>query len=211
MFGIMTDLANLATTRQSLHAVAELILAGPQYRRSGTIRLRVLPGGFGTISEPDLRVAGDHLVAGDQRLALRDTSYRSLGAAAGVQPGAPVGLYQEGCEIELDETVRLDAGMAGYLAGCFALGDAALRELAPRVSPVLWPEHFDLGVALDDVNYGISPGDGFLAEPYAYIGPWQVPDGEFWNAPFGAARPLAEFAGLAELVAFLTEGRDRAG
>ena len=26
--------------------------------------------------------------------------------------------------------------------------------------------------------------------PYAYVGPWTVPTGEFWNAPFGAIHPL---------------------
>ena len=27
-------------------------------------------------------------------------------------------------------------------------------------SPILWPEHFDVGITLDQVNYGLSPGDG---------------------------------------------------
>jgi hypothetical protein len=45
----MTD---LATTRLSLHAVAELLVAGPQKREHDTIRLRVSPGGFSTIHEP---------------------------------------------------------------------------------------------------------------------------------------------------------------
>jgi hypothetical protein len=55
---------------------------------------------------------------------------------------------------------------------------------------VLWPEHFDVAVTLDEVNYGVSLGDGYLPEPYAYVGPWQPRTGEFWNAPFGAAKPL---------------------
>ena len=44
------------TTRVSLHAVAEYLLAGPQYKQHQTIRLRVTPGGFATITGPDLRV-----------------------------------------------------------------------------------------------------------------------------------------------------------
>ena len=47
----------LATTRRSLHAVAERVLAGPQYRATGSIELTVLPGGFGQ-SHGSLRVEG---------------------------------------------------------------------------------------------------------------------------------------------------------
>ena len=39
-------------------------------------------------------------------------------------------------------------------------------------TPVLWPEHFDVGITLDKVNYGVSPGDDDIPEPYAYVGPW---------------------------------------
>ena len=41
----------------------------------------------------------------------------------------------------------------------------------------------------DRVNLGASPGDGFHAEPYLYVGPWgpHRPGAPgFWNAPFGA-------------------------
>jgi hypothetical protein len=69
---------------------------------------------------------------------------------------------------------------------------------------VLWPEHFDLGVTLDEVNYGVSLGDGYLAEPYAYVGPWQPRTGPFWNAPFGAARPLRD---VPDVAGFFAEGR----
>jgi hypothetical protein len=37
----------LSATRRSLHAVAEQLLAGPQHREQGTIRLRVSPPGSG--------------------------------------------------------------------------------------------------------------------------------------------------------------------
>ena len=45
----------VTATRRSLHAVAERLLAGPQYREHGEIRLRVTPGGFGQFAGP-LRV-----------------------------------------------------------------------------------------------------------------------------------------------------------
>jgi len=68
-------------------------------------------------------------------------------------------------------------------------GDRALQNLDPAQVPVLWPEHFDIGITVAEVNYGVSPGDASIGEPYAYVGPWHVPDGAFWNQPFGAARP----------------------
>ena len=40
--------ARLAATRRALHAVAEGLLAAPQYRATGTIRLAARPGGFAT-------------------------------------------------------------------------------------------------------------------------------------------------------------------
>jgi len=70
------------------------------------------------------------------------------------------------------------------------LGDAALRALGEQVAgvqaprPVLWPEHFDIGITLDEVNYGVSPGDDMIGEPYAYVGPFRRREGAFWNQPF---------------------------
>ena len=43
----------MTATRRALHGVAEYLLAGPQYRASGTIRLRVSDGGFATVAEPE--------------------------------------------------------------------------------------------------------------------------------------------------------------
>ena len=42
----------VVATRRSLHAVAERLLAGPQYREHGEIRLQVTPGGFGQFAGP---------------------------------------------------------------------------------------------------------------------------------------------------------------
>jgi hypothetical protein len=88
----------------------------------------------------------------------------------------------------------------------FSAGDAALRTFAPSEEPVLWPEHFDIGITVDDVNYGVSPGDGYLGEPYMYVGPWTAKTGEFWNAPFGAARLLGPSPDPATIVAFFEQG-----
>jgi hypothetical protein len=193
-------------TRRTWHGVAELVLAGPQFRRSGTIRLRVIPGGFATTNGPDVRVEGGDLCSPDRRLAIRGRTGRELAEAIGIDVGAPQDLYPDGSGVTADETLALDAAAAAHLAESLGIGDAALRRLAPEQTPVLWPEHFDVGVSLDEVNYGVSLGDSYLAEPYAYVGPWRARQGSFWNAPFGAARPLRELANVDAVVAFYREG-----
>ncbi|MFB4314344.1 hypothetical protein [Actinomadura sp. 21ATH] len=199
------------TTRRALHGVAELLLAGPQHRESGTIRLAVTPDGFATTAAPRLRVAGTELVAGDRVIPMNGTTFRELAAAADVaDPGGPRDLYRDGSGAGLDDLIGVDAGAAGVVHTAFARGDEALRRLAPEVTPVLWPEHFDVGIAVGEVNYGVSPGDSYLGEPYAYAAPWKPRAGSFWNAPFGAARPLGELPGATAILDFLMEGRDRA-
>src|SRR5580765_2830943 len=133
----------LIDTRRSLHAVAERVLAGPQYRATGSIRLRPTPGGFGQV-KGSLRVEGSELVGDGVRVPLRGT-IAEIAAAAGVQPGEPAGLYAEHAELGSDEQVVVDPVAAVQLAGWLARGDQALRELAPELTPVLSPEHFDLG------------------------------------------------------------------
>jgi len=194
----------LVTTRRSLHAVAEQVLAGPQYRATGSIRLTVLPGGFGQVEGP-LRVQGVALVSGTSRVPLTGTP-AELAAAVGVTAAAPDN-YGEHAEFEPGEELAVDPAAAELLESWFEIGDAALRELAPDVERVLWPEHFDVGIELDEVNYGVSPGDSAHQRPYAYVGPWTPREGEFWNAPFGAMRPADELRDAAAVAAFFAEGR----
>jgi len=198
---------SLAQTRRTWHAVAELVLAGPQYRRTGTIRLRVTPDGFASTREPALTVVGGELVAGATRVAIDGRTCRELAAAVGVDVGAPTDLYRDGSTVDADETLRLDEGAAATLGHAFATGDAAMRAFAPDQTPVLWPEHFDVGISVDEVNYGVSPGDAGCDEPYAYVGPWKPRAGPFWNAPFGATRPMRELPDPDAVVAFFAEGR----
>ncbi|MBW0113941.1 hypothetical protein [Pseudonocardia abyssalis] len=192
-------------TRRSLHGVAELIIAGPQHRAHGTIRLRVTQGGFGGVAVP-LRVEGTDLVWDGGRSPLTGT-YRSLAAVAGIaDPGAPDS-YADTSGVGLDEEIAVDAVSAAALADWFARGDAALRAFAPDLEPVLWPEHFDLALTVDEVNYGVSPGDAGHPDPYAYVGPWTPRQGPFWNADFGALRPASELPDVTALAAFFAEGR----
>jgi hypothetical protein len=197
------DERSLAVTRRSLHGVAELVLAGPQYRQGGGIRLRVVPGGFATVAGVDLRVHGDRLMTPAGPLPLVG-SYAEVAAAAGVEASRLDDVYSGGPKIAPDEQLEIDPEAARLLADAFARGDAALKALAPDDTPVLWPEHFDVAVSLGEVNYGVSPGDDYLPEPYAYVGPWTPRTGDFWNAPFGAARALAD---LSDVLEFFTAGR----
>lgn len=195
----------LAPTRRAWHGVAELVLAGPQYRRTGTIRLRPTPGGFGTTTGLDLRVDLGRLIFGDSSVSIEGSSCAELAAASGVDVGAPTGLYKDGSGVAADEPLAVDSGAEALLAACFTTGDEALRHVFPSLTPVIWPEHFDLAVTVDEVNYGVSPGDGYSDEPYAYAGPWRPRTGPFWNAPFGAARPLRELPTAAAVAAFFGE------
>ncbi len=203
---------SLETTRRSLHAVAELLLAGPQHRRSRTIRLLVNPGGFRTVATPDLRVDATDLIAGERRVAISGRTCAELAEAVGVDVGAPEAVYHDGSGVGPDEVLHLDPDTARWIEECWAVGDTAMRRLAPNEQPILWPEHFDVGILVEGTGYGVSPGDKFVPEPYAYVSPRSPRTGAFWHAPFGAARPMRELdnAHPDAVLAFLTEARRRA-
>jgi hypothetical protein len=200
---------NLEPTRRSLHGVAELVLAGPQYVASRSIRLRVTPSGFGTVADPDLRVDGSELVSPRGRLPLGGT-FAGLARASGVEARPLRDVYADGPGVTPDEQVMVDPDAALVVLDAFARGDAAMRAFAPDQQPVLWPEHFDVGIAVAEVNYGVSPGDAHVPEPYAYVGPWAQREGVFWNKDFGAMRLLTEVPDVDSLVAFFHEGAVRA-
>jgi hypothetical protein len=202
----------LATTRRSLHAVAELVLAGPQYRAIGKLRLQVIPGGFATVAAPELRAVGTQVSgAGGVAVAISGRTARAIGTELGVTAGRPEGAYAGGSGVDLDELLTLQAGQAAVITGALSLGHDALTAFAAAQTPILWPEHFDVAIRADDINYGVSPGDGFSEEPYAYVGVSSPPAADaFWNAPFGAALPLRDLPDVAAVTAFFAEGRRRA-
>src|SRR3954453_9992148 len=182
----------LAGTRESWHRGAEHALAAGQYADAGTIRLRPYPGGIGTVrgvAGRQLAVIGSDLVVLEAHGVRRSTPLTTLRAAAafaGVSPGLR-GSYTPATSAEPDAPLPVDAAAARQLAAWYALGDAALRRFAEDVGsapdPVLWPEHLDVGIALDDVNYGCSPGDDGIAQPYLYVGPHAGPPrrDDYWN------------------------------
>lgn len=204
------DEQTLVSTRRALHGVAELILAGPQHRLGGGIRLRVVPGGFATVAAPDLRVNGDRLVAPGGSIELSGGTFAERAQQAGVEARRLDDVYSGGPTIEPDSRIDLDPVAAGQIADALSRGDAALRAFAPDTTPVLWPEHFDVAISVGEVNYGVSPGDDAIPEPYAYVGPWTLRTGEFWNAPFGAVRLMTDLPETADVLAFFRAGEQQA-
>jgi hypothetical protein len=203
------DPQSFARTRRSLHGLAERVLAGPQYAQSRDIRLRATDGGFGTVAQPDIRIDGVELVVGASRHKL-DGTIAEVAARAGLTPRDLSDVYAEGAGVGADEPLFVDPDAAAEIAGAFGRGDVALRALSAEEEPVLWPEHFDIGISFDEVNYGVSPGDAHVPEPYAYVGPWTQRSGSFWNMPFGATRRMRELPDATAVEAFFREGAERA-
>jgi len=133
-------------------------------------------------------------------------TFAAAAAAVGLTAQPLDHVYHDGPHVTPDELVALDPDDLAVLEDALARGDAALRAFSPTTEPILWPEHFDVAITLDDVNYGVSPGDGYHDLPYAYVGPHQVPTGAFWNAPFGASRPITDLPDVAAVAAFFDEG-----
>jgi hypothetical protein len=205
----MTSTPKLISTRLSLHAVAELLLAGPQYDASGTLRLKAAPGGFATIAEPELAVVGAALMAGSKEVLLDGRTIGEVAQDVGVTPRPLGDIQKDHTDLGPADVLSVDPVAATEIAEALRIGAAALAAYAPSTDAVLWPEHFDVGISVDEVNYGVSPGDGYVEVPYAYVGPWDRDglDDPFWNAPFGAAAPLTELGDEAGVAAYFERGR----
>lgn len=199
----------LAATRRTLHGVGEMLIAGPQYRDKGTIKLRVIEGGF-TAFEQGPTVQFDELIVGDARYAIANTTYRGLAESAGIQLRELSDVYGGGPQIDPGEELITHKDSAATICGALWAGQQALEAFGETQTPILWPEHFDVGITIDEVNYGVSPGDGFCDGPYAYVGPHEARSGEFWNAPFGAFQPILDVGNVEAIAAFFVTGRAQA-
>ncbi|NMM32793.1 MAG: hypothetical protein HHJ13_02090, partial [Phycicoccus sp.] len=157
--------ATLVATRRRLHGIGECLMAGPQRRAGGRFTLRVTPGGFATTGAPALRLDGTDLVVDEGRRVAIAGTFAELADALGVDCGPPPDPYPDGSEVAPADDTSLDPTAARRIADWFLKADAALRVMAPRQTPILWPEHFDVAILLDDISYGASPGDGFHATP----------------------------------------------
>jgi hypothetical protein len=208
----MESPSSLVPTRRALHGVAELVLAGPQHAAEDTVRLQVVPAGFATSVGDDVRLVGTTLRRGDLTVPVDGGTPARLARALGLVARRLDLVYADGSDVELDEVLRVDPAAAVVLTDAWSAGDDALRRLDPRQVPVLWPEHFDVGLTLDETNFGVSPGDEAIPTPYAYVGPWTMPPrDDFWSQPFGAARTIVELGGADATLAFFEEGRRRLG
>ena len=206
------------TSRAALHAVAEHILGPGRYAVDGHIGLEACPGGFTTpvlsSTEGCLRLAviGTQLhvrdATGDRAAPL--TTLADLATFADIVPGMPSSVYQPTTPLDLDAPLLVDPDDAVVIARWFSLTSNALASLDWTPDATLWPEHFDLGCSVDEVNYGGSPGDDGHPEPYLYVGPWSPRQGDFWNEPFGASIGHEVVHTVADAVAFFTEGRSLA-
>lgn len=199
----------MAGARRGLHAIAERVLAGPQYRHSGRIRLAVTEEGFATVAEvaegiASLTVSRGAITRepGGLVVPLAGT-VAEIAANVGVEAGAPPeSVYPPSADLPPDTELDLSGRATAAVLRALIDGRRALKRLFPGEEPVLWPEHLDVAVTVGEVNYGISAGDGEHPLPYAYVGPWTPRAGAFWNEPFGASAPVD-----GALDAFLSEGR----
>jgi len=222
----MTLPEQFTETRESLHILAEHVLAAARYHAMGRIGLQVVPGGFATPPFGDdqrtIGVEGTELVlrTGGQERRAPITTLRAAGEFAGVEPGAPSDVYKPATPCDLDAPLLVDPDAARRLADWYALGDAALRRLRLEIADdqpsdvTLWPEHFDVGIRAGEVNYGVSPGDAQVSEPYLYVGPTGLDlaatGDSFWNQPFGAAVTWEDVRSVEDAVEFFRQGRQHA-
>lgn len=213
----------LRATRESLHRAAEHLLSAARKRATGEITLVPGPGGVRTPPLPDgtlVALEGAEVVVqgpdGERRAPL--TTLGEAAAAVGLEAGFPWSKHPPGTPFEPDAPLHVEPGAAAALAGWLAIGEAVLTRFAAEIpeegpsEPLLFPEHFDLGITAGRVNYGFSPGDDVSPEPYVYVGPHDPPpEGEFWNAPFGAFRTWTETPDVDTALAFLRAGRAALG
>jgi hypothetical protein len=198
--------ASFAATRAALHTLAEHVIAPARYRVDGHIWLVPTPGGFGTPVFGDgerVRVDGVELVH-ERPGSTRRVAIRTLADAAQfleIPLGAPTDVYKPATAAAPDTPLEIDVDAARTLAAWTDFAGGLLDELRhayaahDATAVKMWPEHFDVACDFGDAgagtraNYGASPGDGAIAEPYLYVGPWD-PDrrtGAFAMCPFGAA------------------------
>jgi hypothetical protein len=213
----------LTPTRESLHRLAEHVLSAARYAETGRIGLRPRGGGLATppfgADERVVAVEGTELVviSGSETRRAPITTLRAAGEFVGVTPGGPAKVYELATPCEPDAPLTIDAAAIALLADWYAAGAEALQQFSSRFpdgepsEAQLWPEHLDLAITAASVNYGVSPGDAEIDEPYAYVGPHGGPPirDDFWNAPFGAARTITQLRNADETFDFFVAGHDR--
>ena len=176
----------VVATRRSLHAVAERLLAGPQHRQHGTIRLHVGSGGGVEQFAGPLRIEGAAVVGEQGRVRLRGT-IGDVAAGLGVAAGAPVGVYADHADLGPEEDLAVDPTAAALLLDWFAratrrcAGSRRRRSRCSGPSTSTW--------ASRSMRSTTACRRGTPAPAALRLrGPVDAARGEFWNAPFGAVR-----------------------
>ena len=166
--------ATYRRTRRCLHGLAELVLAGPRFRQTGELRLRVRPGGIRTWDDPVAALEGGELVTPHSRFPVQGLTIAQVCERAGLQLTDLDDVYTDGPHVDPAEVLDLDESSLRVALDALATGDEALRAFQPAAEPILWPEHFDVAITVAQVNYGVSPGDDHEERPYAYVGPHEA-------------------------------------
>ena len=186
-------------TREALHAVAEHALAAASYAAIEHIGLRANESGFATqeLNGTTFTVSGPFLTDGEHSLVLSGSTIGGVAEWMGITPGAPATVYTPHTPLDLDAPLQIDAECAVMVGEWFAGMQQVLSRVFPFETIQLWPEHFDLATSVHEANFGASPGDEYVAEPYIYFGPWGQ---DFVPLPYSelvkAADPLAAAEGF---------------
>src|SRR5258707_4369366 len=130
----------LIDARRQLRGVAESLIAGPQHRASGTIRLAVRPDGFTGVSIP-VAVHGTDLVFPTGSVPLVGPV---SAIAAGLDPGPPDAVYEIVDPLSADAVLDIDPAAAEWIHRSHYAGGHAIKDGLADQHPVIWPEHFDV-------------------------------------------------------------------
>jgi hypothetical protein len=214
----------LVATRRAVHGLAEHVLAAHQRLLTRSIKLAVTPTGLRTARFPEgegLALRGATLYRESDGLAVPLAGpIGEVARAAGVEFGLPDPSYPPASGVGAQDPADVDPDSLALLVAAWRAGDEALRRLVAQHAPIepgskppaahvptVWPEHLDVAITLDEVNYGVSPGDAAKPRPYAYVGPHRPRSGPFWNAEFGARAPFDELRSAHAVLEFFERGR----
>jgi hypothetical protein len=102
--------------------------------------------------------------------------------ALGLKGATSARLPYEIAPRELANVAGLAALARWFAAGAEVMEEVRARHAKLRPGPVLcWPHHFDIALVVPlggperSIGIGVSPGDGYYPQPYAYVSPYPVP------------------------------------
>lgn len=201
--------AGYAAGREALHRLGAYVMAPVRHAANGKFGLRFTLDGFGTPffgGDRQVRVAADVVVdqRGEAARSIAITTLREVAEALGGEVDELTRESDGPAAGDVDEPLRVDPSVTGFLGAWYGMATAALELLRARhpdaTRPQLWPGHFDVAVELGDTavrgSYGASPGDAAIGEPYLYVSVWD-PDAaglergaDVWNASAFPGRVL---------------------